>query len=222
MQGKSAENEIRSALELVAAQHTRFDCAVVLRGGGARPDLLAFDGFDLCKTAAALPLPLFTGIGHDVDETVLDLVAHSALKTPTAVADFLLQHNLFFENTIIQLGGTLRDLASRRVHWKTLELANAENALRWSVQARTRLAAQHLQHLSDALPGLSQRSLRRAGALLDQAEALCAALHPDAALRRGFSLTLKDGKVVTRADAVQAGDVLETRLREGVVWSEAT
>ena len=219
VQGKSAEAELIAALDAVARQRDRFDCAVVLRGGGARLDLAAFDRLDLCKTAAALPIPLFTGIGHDVDESVLDLVAHTALKTPTAVADFLVQHNLFFENNVLRLAGQFRENADYQLKIKAVELANAEAAARWGLQARTRAAAQQIEHLAAALPALVRQNLRQAAARIERADAITAALHPDAALRRGFSLTLKDGRVVTDAAALLPGDTLETRLRDGTVFS---
>ncbi len=220
VQGKSLETEMLAALEAVSAQREQFDCAVVLRGGGARLDLEGFDRLELCKTAAALPVPLFTGIGHDTDETVLDLVAHRALKTPTAVADFLIQHNLFFEHAMLQLAARAQERAGDQLNRKTLELGSLESALRWGAAARNRAARQQLETLASALPALLRQHFRRAALQLGQAEALCAAFHPDAVLRRGFSMTLKKGKVVTAASEVTPGDVLETRLREGAIWLE--
>lgn len=219
MQGDNAEKELIAALSAVAAQRERFDCAVILRGGGARLDLAAFDRLNLCKTAAALPLPLFTGIGHDTDQSVLDLVAHTALKTPTAVADFLIQHNLVFENNVLHTAGQLREQVAHQLQFRALELHHLESAARWGAQARTRSAHQQIGQLAAALPDLSRRRLLDAARRLEQAEALCAALHPDAALRRGFSLTLKAGKVVTAAAELKPGDTLETQLKEGSVQS---
>lgn len=219
VQGDNAEPELIAALETIAAQRDRFDCAVILRGGGARTDLAAFDRLNLCKIAATLPLPLFTGIGHDADESVLDMVAHTALKTPTAVADFLIQHNLFFENSLLRIAGQIQETAAYHLKVKNLELHNLESASRWGARARARAAQQQIEQTASALPDLIRRQLLAAARQLEQAEALCAALHPEAALRRGFSLTLKDGKVVTAAAEVQPGDMLDTRLREGSVSS---
>lgn len=219
MQGKNLESELIAALEAVAARRGQFDCAVVLRGGGARLDLAGFDALSLCKTAAALPLPLLTGIGHDTDETVLDLVAHASLKTPTAVADFLIQRNLFFENDLLRTAGHFRTAAERHLAVAQLATANLETALRWGTQGRLRAARQQVDNLAQALPTLVAQRLHRADDLLRRADDLCNALHPDAALRRGFSLTLRDGQVLTCADDVRPGDALETRLRDGKVVS---
>ncbi|MBK9335948.1 MAG: exodeoxyribonuclease VII large subunit [Lewinellaceae bacterium] len=219
VQGKSLEAEIIGALETVAAQRDRFDGVAVLRGGGARLDLAGFDALELCKTAAALPLPLLTGIGHDTDETVLDLVAHTALKTPTAVADFLIQHNLFFENNLARLAEHFRAAADQHLKIKNLEMANLEAALHWGAQGRMRSAHQQVDALAAGLPALIRQRLHRAADYLHRADTLCQALHPQAVLRRGFSLTLRDGKVLTHAAAATPGDVLETRLQDGVLVS---
>ncbi|MBK8192303.1 MAG: exodeoxyribonuclease VII large subunit [Lewinellaceae bacterium] len=220
VQGVGLESEMIAAFELIAAQATQFDCVVVLRGGGARLDLAGFDQLELCKKAAMLPLPLFTGIGHDTDETVLDLVAHAALKTPTAVADYLLQHNLFFENEILRFARQISDTALHDLKIKSLELGSLETALQWGVRGCLRSASQHLDALENALPGLLRQRITQSASQLDKAETLCLALHPDAVLRRGFSLSLKDGKVLRSAAEAQPGDLLETRWIDGTKWSK--
>jgi exodeoxyribonuclease VII large subunit len=220
VQGKNAESELCEALEKVALQNRNFDCVVIVRGGGARLDLAAFDGLELCKIVAESPLPVFTGIGHDVDETMLDLVAHSALKTPTAVADFLLQHNLFFENEILHLAESLRVASDFRLKINQLELERLETAAHWSGRQRLRAAAQRLDVLEENLPGLGFQLLRNQSLFLEKMEAICAAFEPESVLRRGYSLTLKNGKAVLSALEVEAGDLLETRLREGKIRSK--
>jgi exodeoxyribonuclease VII large subunit len=219
VQGKNAESELREALEKVTLQNENFDCAVVVRGGGARLDLAAFDGLELSKTVANFPLPVFTGIGHDMDETVLDLVAHTALKTPTAVADFLLQHNLIFENRIFELAENLRAASDFRLKINQLELERLETAAHFGCRERLRAAARRLDILEENLPALGFQLLRNQSRFLERAEVICRALEPESILRRGYSLTFKNGKAVLSASEVAAGDLLETRLREGSLHS---
>ena len=207
------------ALQRVAQEAAFYDCVVIVRGGGARLDLAAFDQADLCRTVARMPLPVLSGIGHDVDETVLDLVAHTSLKTPTAVAEFLIQHNLFFENEILRLAEQLRATGDRHLNTGRMELERLESATRWGSRERLRSATQTLDALENAMPGLAARALRHQHRQLDQVESLLFAIHPDHVLRRGYSLTLKNGKVITSAAEVEAGDVLETRLKHGSVQS---
>lgn len=220
VQGKNAEAELLEALGKVASQHEKFDCAVIVRGGGARLDLAAFDGLELCKTVAQMPSPVLTGIGHDVDETVLDLVAHSALKTPTAVADFLLQHNLFFENEILRLADNIRATSDFRLKINHLELGRLETSARFGSRERLRVAARQIDMLEGKLPELAFQTLRNQQFFLEQSEAICQAFDPESVLRRGYSLTLKNGKALISAKELETGNLLETRLREGVVWSE--
>lgn len=221
VQGKNAEAELCEALQRVAARHVEFDCCVVVRGGGARLDLAAFDGLELCKTVAAMPLPVFSGIGHDVDEPMLDLVAHSALKTPTAVADFLLHHNLFFENEVFRLAADIRVVADYRFRVNQIELERLESSVHWSARERLGAAARNLDALEENVPGLAFRLLQNHNRRLDQFESVCLAFHPENVLRRGYSLTKKNGKVVTSPAEVETGDVLETQLKSGVIRSKA-
>lgn len=220
VQGKNAESELLKALSAVAARHTDFDCTVIVRGGGARLDLAVFDGLELCKKVAQMPLPVFTGIGHDVDETVLDLVAHASLKTPTAVADFLLQHNFVFENDLFRLAENIRAVGDFQLKTNQLELERLETSARLGSREQVRAAAQRLHILEENLPALAQRFVQNHKWRLEQAEAICQAFQPEGILRRGYSLTLKNGKAVTSASEVEAGDLLETRLREGTVRSK--
>ena len=220
VQGKNAEAELLASLGQVADRAQEFDCIVVVRGGGARLDLAAFDGLALSQYVAQMPVPVLTGIGHDVDETVLDMVAHTALKTPTAVADFLIQHHLFFENALQRQADQIALASQYQLKISTLELERVESTVRWASRDRLQRAARQLDQWSEQLPGLAIRLLRNHQRQLAQMEALCTALQPEQVLRRGYSLTLKNGKTITSSAAVAPGDELETRLREGVVWSQ--
>ncbi|MCB9354157.1 MAG: exodeoxyribonuclease VII large subunit [Lewinellaceae bacterium] len=219
VQGKNAEAELLEALQTIDT--TRFDCIVIVRGGGARLDLSAFDGLELCKRVAQMPLPVFTGIGHDVDETVLDLVAHAALKTPTAVADFLLQHNLSFENELLQLAARLRSAGDQQLKISQLELQQAEQALRWNAGAQLRASFERVDRIAETLPQIVRARLRGQAQKLEAAEAVCLALHPENVLKRGYSMTYKDGKPLMDASEVASGDLLETVLLKGTVLSKS-
>lgn len=219
MQGKNVEAELPAALARIAENRAQFDCAVVLRGGGARLDLTAFDGLEVCKAVAFAPLPVLTGIGHDVDETVLDLTAHTALKTPTAVADFLVQHNFMFENEVARLGASIRQMGQNLLKINELAVFNLEQNLRWATRERLRSAHWQLEQAARNLPALARQNLRTADRRLAEAEAICRAFDPATVLRRGYSLTLKNGKAVRSAAQIAPGDELETRLHDGSVHS---
>lgn len=219
VQGNNAAAELQVALARIAREAAFFDAVAVVRGGGARLDLAAFDNLELCQAIAQMPLPVLSGIGHDVDETVLDLVAHTALKTPTAVAEFLIQHNLFFENSLLQSAYQLCGIAEFQVKINTLELNRQEMELTLESRQRLRRADQLLDTQQAAVPVLAAGMLRTRRNLLERAEVLCTALSPEKVLRRGYSLTTHRGKVLTSSTDLQPGDVLETRLAEGVLRS---
>jgi len=220
VQGKNAEAEIIEALEKIGRKPEKYDCVVIVRGGGAKLDLMAFDGLALCQKAAQISLPLVVGIGHDVDESVLDLVAHTSLKTPTAVADFLVNHNLTFEGNILEATSDLESIAQNILKIKHLELERAESTVRFAAREQSREAILYLGFLEEKLPGFAHQSLREQQRALDQIEAICQNLHPENVLRRGYSITLKNGKALLSPAEAQPGDVLETRLSEGRLQSK--
>lgn len=100
MQGEQAPQSIMGALKAVEAKADTFDAICILRGGGSNIDLVCFNDYELCAMLAQTTLPILSGIGHERDTSIVDMVAHTRLKTPTAVAEFILSHNLDFENTI--------------------------------------------------------------------------------------------------------------------------
>jgi exodeoxyribonuclease VII large subunit len=220
VQGNAAPLEMRKALAQVAQSTERFDCAVIVRGGGAKLDLMAFDDLELCRDAALMPLPIFTGIGHDVDETVLDLVAHRSLKTPTAVADFLLQHNLSFEGMLLELGEEAKDESLRLVQNCLSELDRAATAARFTAKDIMAGAAREVDFLAKQIPEAAHQLLRSQWSTLSQMEAICQSLHPENVLKRGYSITYQNGKILRSAAEAAAGARLTTVLHDGSVESE--
>ena len=215
VQGRNAEIELIAALQTVALRHDKFDAVVIVRGGGARLDLAAFDTLELGRKVAAMPLPVLVGIGHDVDETVLDLVAHQSLKTPTAVADFLVQHNLFFENEILRSAETLQRYGMHQLNIGNLELERQEQNLRWGVREKLQIASQNIKRVVQMLPVLTSQTIQNQRSNIDRFEALCAALHPSAILSRGFSITRFDGKIVTNPNEIPEGGTVQVQLKDG-------
>lgn len=219
VQGERATIEIMQAFEQIAAQKQHFDLVVIIRGGGARLDLAAFDDLALCRMAAQMPLPILSGIGHDVDETVLDHVVFASLKTPTAVAEYIIQHNLHFETSLLQTGLQLSMTAKTQVQFAEQDILRLEQGI-WSAgRWQSKSAAQRIETWAQQLPVLAQNRLKTSYQALAQAEAVCQALHPDAVLKRGFSITRKNGDALHSAERLQSGDVLETQLFEGRIIS---
>ncbi len=216
MQGKNTEKELPAALDLIQKNRHRFDGVAIIRGGGAKLDLTAFDSLPVCKAVATMSIPVFSGIGHDIDETVLDLVAHTNLKTPTAVADFIIHHNYQFENAILYFAESINRAGLNTTKLHSLELERKESDLHWASQARLQSANWQLNQAEQLLPAITQQVFKQMHRRLDEATAIANAHDPANILRRGFSLTRKDGQIVTDAATLSAGDVVETQLADGV------
>jgi exodeoxyribonuclease VII large subunit len=198
MQGAEAPASIIAALDAIAAEADAFDAVLILRGGGGAMDLVCFDDYDLAVNVAQFPLPVLTAIGHDHNYHILDRVAHTYVKTPTALADWLVER---FAGEAWQL-----DSLVQRLH-----LAVQAKALRQ--QSVLDALVQRLMHtVAD----------RHAAALhaLDLLEHRLDAVNPQRALERGFLLALKNGRRTDTAAAFTPGDRLTLLFRDGSVEAE--
>lgn len=213
MQGAKVESEIIAALKKINPEN--FDAVVIIRGGGSKLDLAAFDDYLLCKNVAQVQLPIISGIGHEVDETVLDKVVHTALKTPTAVAGFIINRNMHFESTIMQLGLEFKRSVSdilQNQKQTTLLLGQAvENQVKQVLKNQKMM----LGYIQNECPILIKNKLMLSNAKLDLLESAVKFLDPITVLKRGFSITLKNGKPILDSEQLMAGDHLETMFYKG-------
>ena len=241
MQGEQIESSVIDALNRIFDAHEEYDCVVIIRGGGATSDMSGFDTLDLAENVANFPLPIITGIGHDRDECILDMISFHRVKTPTAAADFLLSHLDNTSRTIDNLADRMvrsvaRYLETERVRMKgisskipilfsmvkanetnRIELLSKriENALRQKTEQENH-RMQMLQHTIEVAVRLAIEKERHRLSLLAQKGL---SLDPEIILKRGYSITLSGGKVVTDASKVIKGEILETKLANGTVLS---
>lgn len=198
MQGEQVEKSIIAALNNIYAQGQKsYDCVVIIRGGGATADLSGFDTLPLAENVAQFPLPIITGIGHERDESILDMVSNSRVKTPTAAAALLIDNLLQVLTRI--------DSAQQRI---TMAI---------SQQFATQKA--RLDSLQTLLPVLAQRFLSNARHRLELMEMQLQSYDPQLLLRRGYSITLHNGRAVRNPQQLKAGDEIETRVEKGIIKS---
>ena len=218
MQGEGVEQSIINALERI--YDTDFDCVVIIRGGGAAADLSGFDTLALAENVTNFPIPIITGIGHDRDESILDMVSHTRVKTPTAAAAFLIDH-------LKEVHDAINDSQERITRYvqQTLTALKAQLTTISEVMPRIFpvIKAQHeskLNTIEQKLPFLiSQHITNEQHRLLLFAEKL-KALDPTLLLKRGYSITLHNGHIVKDATTLHEGDEIETRLAKGTVVSK--
>ena len=247
MQGEGVEQSIINALnrifDLTKGQTPCevFDCVVIIRGGGATSDMSGFDTLALAENVANFPLPIITGIGHDRDESILDMVSHIRVKTPTAAAALLIDHLKTVldaindaQEQIVRLA--LQKLTSHKSRLSTLaeilprlftNVKTRQEARLDSLNSRMTTAIRQSiitqQSLINALevkmPIFLNRRLMAEQHRLQLIEEKTKNLDPALLLKRGYSITLHNGKAVRSPQQVQSGDEIETRLANGTLRS---
>ena len=241
MQGERVEASVIAALDRIYAESEKWDVVVIIRGGGATSDLSGFDTYDLAASCAQFPLPIITGIGHERDDTVIDLVAHTRVKTPTAAAEFLVNHLRQTAEQLENYAYYIRQEVPARLNREKERLERCITRIPARVQMRlqredfrrerlakrmemawqSRLAREQyrLELLSRLSVALQARLLKEKHRL-DLLEKSVEAASPDLLLKRGYSITLKDGKAVTDASLLKPGDRVVTRVAKGQFSSE--
>lgn len=237
MQGASAPASIIAALEEIAKEAKEWDGVVIIRGGGATSDLQAFEDYVLAASVAQFPLPVAIGIGHERDVTVLDWVANIRLKTPTAVAEWLIGKGETVLGALIAAGNKIVQYATQRVAGDKEQLAQAEALLPVAATGAVERAKAMLTRAVSTLYGLSSgkiepsrarldmiaanlaaassNQLRRQAERLDASEKLLEVLSPASTLARGYSITRIDGHAVSSVKDVPLGALLEITVADG-------
>ncbi len=285
MQGSEAPKSIMNALDLIYNYEHMFDAVVIIRGGGAQIDLACFDNYELAFHVSQFPLPVITGIGHDKDDTVIDMVAHTRMKTPTAVAEFLISGALQFDQQLTELENhfielvndqleenknQLNDAADQlnqlvnqmivaqrnRLEIAQIQLTNRTNAflkkhqselkqvtietknktnrfvtrqnhmlsqsgnmLNFAFRKQMLKSKNKLNQCENLVKILSLETIRTEKRNLNSIQEKLRLVDPQNILKRGYSLTMLNGKIVKSVGQLQKGDLLETRLSDGTVES---
>ncbi|MBR4730817.1 MAG: exodeoxyribonuclease VII large subunit, partial [Prevotella sp.] len=221
--------------------NAQFDAVVIIRGGGATSDMSGFDTLALAENVANFPIPIITGIGHDRDESILDMISHTRVKTPTAAAAFLIDHLKTVLDAINDAQDRIKDYTQQKLSVFKAQLSViAEMLPRIFTTVRTRQEARldtlnsrlvaavrqglitHQSKISvfeERLPIVLDRRLMTEKHRLQLVEEKTKSLDPTLLLKRGYSMTMKDGKIIRDASTLRPGDEIETRLANGTVRS---
>ena len=242
MQGERAGRSIISALDDINSRVADFDCVVIIRGGGAVSDLSAFDSLELAENVANFPLPVIAGIGHERDESVVDMVANTRVKTPTAAAAFLIDN---LKRTLDRIDGArtaIVSAVSRRMDLERMRLARVAERIpvlfslvnvrqqsrldalakraETAVRRKLMLSGARLDRLAAALPPAVRQRIMGESHRLELLAKRLEAADPVLLLKRGYSITLLNGRAVRSVTELHDGDVIETRLSDGRIMSE--
>ena len=219
MQGEGVERSIISALDKINAHIDDYDCVVIIRGGGATSDMSGFDSLLLAENVANFPLPVITGIGHDRDECILDMVSHTRVKTPTAAAAFLIDRLEQVARRIDDAADRITSYVQHRMEIEKMRLSR--NAERIPILFSLVKSKQEnkLETLNQRITSAVQRLIDRRRHTLDILEQRTKSLDPTLLLQRGYSITLVNGHALRSPSAVKPGDIIVTRLADGTVKS---
>jgi len=249
MQGEATSQSIIAALERIYSNIPLlqeglgevFDCVVIIRGGGATSDMSGFDTLELAENVANFPIPIITGIGHDRDESILDMVSHTRVKTPTAAAAFLISH---LKEVLDALNDSQRRIANycgSKLSTLNAQLSTLQAALPRLFPAIKAREERRIEALSSRMmSGIQQRLLSQQARIsmteqklpmmalqklttekhrLEMMEEKTKMLDPALLLKRGYSITLFGGKTVRDPMALRPGDEIETRVEKGTIKS---
>ena len=216
VQGQAAEESICRALADVAQRQEEFDAVVLIRGGGSASDLSCFNSYRLCSYVAQFPLPVITGIGHDKDTSVADMVAHTPLKTPTAVAAWLTERMAQQDGWLEEAAMRLAEAATRATQREQLRLERMSGEVMRLGGTYCERAQARLAMLREQLSAEVARFIDRRQMFLATAEGVVEGRKPDNILRMGFAIVRCDGRAVKSAEAL-AGREVEIELAKGKV-----
>lgn len=242
MQGESTEDSVIEALDCIYKDEDKFDVVVIIRGGGATSDLSGFDTLSLAENVANFPLPIIVGIGHNRDESVLDLVANMSVKTPTAAAAFLIDRlaavaarvdaaatslSKYVTNRIEQeksrikyLSTVLPSLYAAVKSRENMRISRMSDSLYVAVRQIVASEKARLDLMPQRLSGAWRQAVTGESHRLQMLEQRVAASDPKRMLARGYTLTLHDGRAVTDLSSLKKGDMLTTLFAGGEVVSE--
>jgi len=222
MQGDQAEASIISALEKVYEHIDLFDAVVIIRGGGATTDLACFDSYELALNCAQFPLPIIAGIGHQRDISILDMVAHTSVKTPTAAAEFLISALQQAENQVIDIIADIQSVIKNNIENQTRFINQKQDRIKqilrsWVIQ-KTHLLDRQKSRLKSSV----RMQLLKQNNKLALLEKNIETHSPTFLLKHGYTISTLNGKRITSAKQVKTGDKIRTFVADGDFGSEVT
>lgn len=241
VQGREAPQSIIAALDQIAQLSESPDVVVIIRGGGSKADLLCFDDYELACNVAQFPCPVITGIGHERDNSVCDMVAHTRTKTPTAAAEFIITHNADLLSKLETMRSDLSDLAFEilqrmqrqtdvlkmhlmantqgRVATKLSYIERLHTQLRLTATNKIHADILQVKQRRLMLQQMAMKLVRDENKKISTLQQLLDVYNPTDTLRRGFTITTLNGKRLNKVDGITKGNVLHTLTSNGTIVS---
>lgn len=237
MQGDGAAKSIINALDNIYEQQEQFDAVAIIRGGGATTDLLAYDEYELAACCAQFPLPIITGIGHDRDQSVVDMVANTRCKTPTAVAAFLIEQMDETASALLSLKESLKSLVNKNfedahsrlkndalafsqrinilLREEKQEMERKQSKVRYTISLLLMRQVQRIKEANNRIRNVINGKISEEKHHLAISEKAIHLLSPEYILKKGYSLTVKEGKIVKSHTELNKGDLITSIFADG-------
>ena len=220
MQGDAAEHSVVAALDAIAMREEEFDAVAIIRGGGSTSDLALFDSYIIASHVAQFPLPIISGIGHDKDISIVDMVAHTMCKTPTAVATHIVERVDELMQHIESLAADIRTHAERIIHEHTLHIYSLHTDVERVARERVNMLLNNIEMLHAGIKSHVEFLLLTESRRLDGVERTLQNYSLDNILRLGFAVVRCGEAVVAHSHEARVGERIEIELMDGVIGAE--
>jgi exodeoxyribonuclease VII large subunit len=222
MQGELTESSVTSSLDTIASMADNFDAVAIIRGGGSQTDLSWFDNYNISYLITQFPIPVITGIGHDKDLTVADMTAWKALKTPTAVADFFVSQTLYAESIIDNMASLLSSTSMELINKNYERLARCRQSIALASASALRGRSESIKFLGERLIRSSDTAIKLTRERINTFDKELTHLNPINVLKRGFTITTKEGIIVRDHHSLKAGDNIVSHFEKGTAESKVS
>ena len=215
VQGRNVASDVVDAFSELQTNGKHYDAVTIVRGGGSKLDLAGFDNYNIGHAIAMCRLPVIIGIGHEIDTTVTDLVAQVSLKTPTAVAGYIIDRNMKYETDILGLGFEIQENCLETVRERRAEVEHIDYMIKQSASERLYTENYDMNHLFDSLKVSAKNIIQRNRQYLDNTESLIGIVDPIKTLKRGFSIIKQDGLVIGSVKDLDTKKEIEIVMKDG-------
>lgn len=217
MQGEGTEKSVIRALDTIYLHKDNFDVVVIIRGGGASSDLSSFDSYMLAVNCAQFPLPIITGIGHERDDSVLDLVAYQRVKTPTAAADFLIGCMDRSAGELQSTGNLIASLVAGKLEREAGNIRELFYLLPVRAMSTIEKQSGAIAQLQSRILHACKLLIRTKHSEIREVESLIKLSSPQYILSKGYSIVRKNGKIVRSVTLLNRGDEIRIQLSDGEI-----
>ncbi len=216
LQGQNTEREVCAALDTIKDRSKDFDAIVIIRGGGSKLDLSFFDNFNIGYKIATSPLPVLTGIGHEIDNSIADLMASVSLKTPTAVADYIVEKTAHFESSIVDLSQRITLYAKQNLRQTEFGLQTLEHSI-FSIPRYILADQSHMvSKTAQLIESISVNKISILKNKLESIDQLIKSYDPLSILKKGYVTIMQNGKYISTRNGLKNGE-FEINFVDGTI-----